>query len=441
MATDELLERTLERARQLGAEQAEAYFTSSSSDSVSFANNRLEGIDSSSARGLGIRVFVDGRLGFSSTSILDRLDEAVAAAVDTARLTPVETDPFQFPAGGETEADLRDPAVDAVEVEELTELGRAAIARLQPMADGVLAGAGGGRATAEVQLANSAGLRARWQRSAWWFNAVAQRVEGTSILWCYDGDASSSRDLDPELVIESTAAKLRDSLREGHLPAATRPVIFTPAALGALLGALRIGVSGSAIHRRTSPLAGRLGEQVLSPLVTLHDDNRPGSGRSGTPMDDEGVPSSVKSLVEAGVLRGYLADLRHAARLGVEPGRGGRGGYTAAPSPISGNWTLEAGDRPLRALLAEAEGGILVDSLMGMHGSNLANGDFSVTIGLGFAIGRGGETLFRVKDAAIAGNVYEILGPRLAGFSSERRRGYSGTDLLPWALVHGVAIA
>jgi predicted Zn-dependent protease len=78
---------------------------------------------------------------------------------------------------------------------------------------------------------------------------------------------------------------------------------------------------------------------------------------------------------------------------------------------------------------------------MGMHGSNLANGDFSVTIGLGFAIGPSGETRFRVKDAAIAGNVYEILGPRLVALSSERRRGYSGSDLLPWALVDGVAIA
>lgn len=441
MATDPLLERTLETARRLGATQAEAFFTSSSSNSVSFANNRLEGIDSSAARGIGIRVFVDGRLGFSSTSVLDRVDDAVAAAIDTARLTPVEAAPFEFPGGGEMDVDLRDPEVEEVDMDELTELGRAAISRLRPMAEGVLAGAGGGRSTVDVQLANSAGLRARWRRSSWWFNALAQRVEGTSILWCYDGDASSTRDIDPELLIEATASKLQDSLREGRLPAATRPVVFTPGALSALLGALRIGVSASAVHRRTSPLAGRLGEQVLSPLLTLHDDNRPGSGRSSAPIDDEGIRSSLKPLLEAGVLKGYLADLRHAARLGVEPGRAGRAGYTTAPSPSSGNWIVAAGDRPYRALLADAGGGILVDSLMGMHGSNLGNGDFSVTIGLGFAIGPSGETLFRVKDAAIAGNVYDLLGPRLVGFSSERRRGYSGSDLLPWALVDGVAIA
>ena len=441
MATDELLEQALETARRLGAEQAEAFFTSSESDSVSFANNRLEGIDSSAARGIGIRVFVGGRLGFSSTSILDRVGDAVAAAVDTARLTPVEASPFQFPGGGEIDVDLRDPEVDSVAVEELTELGRAAVSRLQPMAEGVLAGAGGGRSTADVQLANSSGLRARWRRSAWWFSALAQRVEGTSILWCYDGDASATRDIDPEMLIEATALKLRDSRREGRLPAAKRPIVFTPAALGSLLGALRIGLSAASIHRATSPLTGRLGEPILSPLLTLRDDNRPGSGRGGAPVDDEGVPSSLKTLVEGGVLRSYLADLRHAARLGVEAGRAGRGGYTTAPSPSTGNWAIEPGNRPLASLLADAEGGILVDSLMGMHGSNLGNGDFSVTIGLGYALGAGGEKLFRVKDAAIAGNVYDVLGPRLVGFSRECRRGYSGTDLLPWALIDGVAIA
>ena len=78
---------------------------------------------------------------------------------------------------------------------------------------------------------------------------------------------------------------------------------------------------------------------------------------------------------------------------------------------------------------------------MGMHGSNLVNGDFSANVGLGFAIGPGGETLYRVKDAAIAGNVYELLGARLQALSAERKWGYSGSELMPWALVEGVPIA
>jgi predicted Zn-dependent protease len=101
---------------------------------------------------------------------------------------------------------------------------------------------------------------------------------------------------------------------------------------------------------------------------------------------------------------------------------------------------MAGGRLRLSELQAAAEGGILVDSLLGMNGSNLANGDFSANVGLGFAIGPGGELQYRVKDAAIAGNFYELLGDRLSELSSDRRRGYSGSELYPWALCADVPV-
>jgi PmbA protein len=201
-----------------------------------------------------------------------------------------------------------------------------------------------------------------------------------------------------------------------------------------------MGISGAAVYRKTSPLAGRLGERILSPNVTLIDDLRPEAGRAGAPFDDEGIAADRRVLVDAGVLRGYLCDLRHAARLGHVAGRASRAGYASMPFPGSGNQLVEPGEEPLAQLLARAEGGIVVDSLLGMHGSNLANGDFSANVGLGFAVGPGGETLHRVKDVAIAGNVYDLLGDRLESFSVERKWGFGGSELLPWALCSDVAL-
>jgi predicted Zn-dependent protease len=140
------------------------------------------------------------------------------------------------------------------------------------------------------------------------------------------------------------------------------------------------------------------------------------------------------------VLMNFIADLRFAARLDIAPGRGRRAGYSTAPFPAATNWEMAGGRLSLDAVLAQAEGGLLVDSLIGMHGSNLANGDFSANVGLGFAIGPGGELQYRVKDAAIAGNFYELLGDRLSELSSDRRRGYSGSELYPWALCADVPV-
>jgi PmbA protein len=436
----DLVEQTLELATRAGADQAEAFYVESASDSVDYQNNRLAGIDSSSSRGIGIRVIAGRRVGFSSTSILDRVGGAVEAALATARLTEPERHPFELPAEGSIDADISDPEVEAISVAELVGMGRAAVDRLRPLADGILAGAGAGRASATIRIGNSRGLRSSCRRSSWSFYALAQRVEGTSVLWCHDGGASMHRDIDVDAAIEGAAEKVRRSLKEGRLPTGPRPVVFTPAALSAILAALHSAVGAPAVYRKTSPLTGRLGEQVLSSKVTIHDDSRPEAGRAGSPFDDEGLPAFAMPIIEEGVLKNFVADLRFAARLDLRPGRGRRAGYSTAPFPAAGNWEMAGGRLPLAELLAQSEGGLLVDSLLGMHGSNLANGDFSANVGLGFAIGPGGELQYRVKDAAIAGNFYQLLGDRLADLSSDRRRGYSGSELFPWVLCADVPV-
>ena len=443
MATEvgsDLVEQALELATRSGADQAEAFYVESASDSVDYQNNRLAGIDSSTSRGIGIRVIARRRVGFSSTSILDRVGDAVEAALSTARLTEPERHPFELPAEGSIDSDISDPEVEAITVAELVAMGRTAVERLQPLADGILAGAGAGRATATIRIGNSHGLRSSCRRSSWSFYALAQRVEGTSVLWCHDGGASMHRDLDVDAAIEGAAEKVRKSLKEGRLPSGSRPVVFTPAALSAILASLHSAVGAPAVYRKTSPLTGRLGERVLSSKVTILDDSRPEAGRAGSPFDDEGLPGFAMPIIEDGVLMNFIADLRFAARLDIAPGRGRRAGYSTAPFPAATNWEMAGGRLSLDAVLAQAEGGLLVDSLIGMHGSNLANGDFSANVGLGFAIGPGGELQYRVKDAAIAGNFYELLGDRLSELSSDRRRGYSGSELFPWALCADVPV-
>ena len=432
--------RALAHARSRAIEQVDVYFAESRSDSVGFENNRLAQINSGSSRGIGIRVISDGRIGFSSTSILERVEETVDTAIELAGLAPVEKAAFYLPGQSPDGADLADPEVDGISVEDLVELGRKTVDRLRGLADGVLAGASAGRYRGHVEIANGAGLEAAYDKSGWHFQAVATRVEGTSVLTCYDGAASAHRDIDTDAVIEETAGKLRRSLREGRVQAGRHPVLFTPPALNALLAAVRIGVSGTAVYRGTSPLAGRLGERVLSAEVTLHDDLRPEAGRAGAPFDDEGLQADRRPIFEAGVLRGFLCDLRHAARLGQRPGRASRAGYASTPYPGNGNLLMEPGPMPLASLMSRAEGGIVVDALLGMHGSNLANGDFSANVGLGFAVGSSGETLYRVKDAAIAGNVYRLLGEDLVALSAERRWSYGGSELLPWAFCADVAM-
>lgn len=76
----------------------------------------------------------------------------------------------------------------------------------------------------------------------------------------------------------------------------------------------------------------------------------------------------------------------------------------------------------------------------GCTAPNSPTATFSASVGLGFPLGPGGEVLYRVKDAAIAGNFYELVRDSLVALSAESRRSYSGSSLLPWALAANVAV-
>ena len=245
------------------------------------------------------------------------------------------------------DADISDPAVEAITVAELVAIGREAVDRLQPLADGILAGAGAGRATATIRIGNSHGLRSSCRRSSWSFYALAQRVEGTSVLWCHDGGASMHRDIDVDAAIEGAAEKVRRSLKEGRLPTGSRPVVFTPAALSA--NPRRPPQRGQRSGRLPQDLAADRPAGRAGPEQQGHDPRRQPAqaGRAGSPFDDEGLPAFQMPIVEEGVLKNFVADLRFAARLDLRPGRGRRAGYATGPFPAAGNWEMAGGTLPL----------------------------------------------------------------------------------------------
>ena len=162
------------------------------------------------------------------------------------------------------------------------------------------------------------------------------------------------------------------------------PVIFAPEASFLDLLPLWAGLAGNAIEKKTSPIAERMGETILSPRLTLRDDALRAGDPASRPFDDEGVPCRRRTLVESGVLRGLLLDLRSAAALGLASTGNGikRELFTAGteiqPNPWAVNWIVEPGDSSLEAMIAELDEGLLVTGGIGFHSGNYSQGAFSV---------------------------------------------------------------
>ncbi len=435
----------LEAALALGATEAECYHSEWRSFGVAFANNRLKQLDSSQSEGMAIRLINGSREGFASSSDLRHPEQIARAAVESAQYgADAEASPcYAVPSGEMQVPDAWSPAVADLDHQQLLDMGQRGIDSLRKHDPDLLAGANASVKLGQVTIANTNGLLCSWRKSSWAYTSSAQLVEGTSILWCYSGAASLGRDIDTAEVDRRTIDKLCWARRVVSCPSGAMPVVLSPSALEAVLRAVGEGVNGLAVSMRMSPLAGRLGERVLSALVSITDDGRPGSGTSGAPTDDEGVRSSSTVVVGEGVLRAYLTDLRESRRLGVATTGNARraSGFASRPRPAHSNWIVGAGSAQLDDLFAEAKGGLLVDGLLGLNTSNLISGDFSVNASLAYLLGPDGKPAGRVKDVMIAGNVYDLLDGQLLALSAQRLAGPAGASLSPWALIKDVSVA
>jgi PmbA protein len=174
--------------------------------------------------------------------------------------------------------------------------------------------------------------------------------------------------------------------------------------LGVLAGAL----SADAVQKGRSLFANLVGEQVGTELFTLVDDGTNVDGPGASPFDDEGVPSGRTELLSRGTLTGFLHNAYTAHKGGTTSTGNGKRGYRAAPAVGTSNFYLDAGTTPREELLRDADGGVLIQDVSGVHsGANPISGEFSVgATGLRIAGGTLGEPL---REMTVASTLPDML--------------------------------
>jgi PmbA protein len=184
------------------------------------------------------------------------------------------------------------------------------------------------------------------------------------------------------------------------------PVLFDPLTAPSLVSHLLACLSGYAVYRQSSFLAGRLGERVADARITLIDDGRLPGGLGSRPFDGEGVATRRNVLIEAGVLRSWLLDSYSARKLGSRSTGSAARTAGSAPTVSPSNAWLEPGPGSLEDLVAATERGLLVTELIGA-GFNPVTGDYSRgAAGLWI---EDGEIVHPVEEVTVAGNLGEML--------------------------------
>jgi PmbA protein len=407
----------LDEARRHGASAAEVLLVSAESLAAGVRLGEVEKLKSSRERRLGMRVFVDHASATASTAEMERdsLDGFIENTVTMARLTA--PDPFsglpepQRQAHDLPDLDLTDSARGIVGADEALGLARAA-EKAALGADSRIRNSEGGEFHSglySILFANSNGFAGEYSATS--FNLVtapiAQSDDGRMQQgYWYTAARHFNKLEDPETVGKTAASRALRRLGARKIKTTRAPVVFDPDMAASLLRALAGAASGPSLYKGASFLTGKLGEQIMSANVTIHDDGRMRAGLGSKPFDGEGLPTNRKRLVEKGVLLTYLLDCYSARKLKLEPTGNASRGVGEIPGVSPTNFYLEPGPYTPEQIIKSIKHGLYVTELIGF-GVNGVTGDYSRGAG-GLWI-EDGELAYPVQEITIAGNLKEIF--------------------------------
>jgi PmbA protein len=409
-------------AVRAGASDAEVVVREGDEFSVNVRMGQVETLKESGSRALGLRVFRGRRSASASTSDLtaDGIRQLVEGAMALSAVT--EEDPFVGLPETEEFGAIRDDLhlyfedVYSLPGPERIEWARRAEAAAMA-ADPRITNSDGGSfdaATGSKVLANSRGFVGSY-RSSYAGVSAAPLAKDENGQMQRDGWWSSARrmgDLESPEAVGKEAAR-RTVRRLGARRVATQqvPIVFAPEVARSLVGSVVEAVSGDAIWRHASYLAGKLGEQIGAATINIIDDNvmllPTGVGGFGsTPFDGEGLPTRRTVVVEGGVLRNYMLNTYAARKLGMKSTHNASRGLAGTPGISCGNLYLEPGGQTPEEIIAGVKAGLYVTSLMGF-GTNIVTGDYSRgAAGLWI---ENGQLTHAVEEITIAGHLGEML--------------------------------
>jgi TldD protein len=192
-------------------------------------------------------------------------------------------------------------------------------------------------------------------------------------------------------------------------PAGSMPVVLGPGWPGILLHeAIGHGLEGDFNRKGTSAYSNRIGQKVASSLCTIVDDGTLVGRRGSLSLDDEGTPSQCTTLIENGVLRGYLQDKLNARLMGVKAtGNGRRESFAHLPMPRMTNTYMLAGPHDPEEIIRSVSKGLYAVNFAGGQ-VDITNGNFSFSASEAYLIENGRITR-PVKGATLIGNGPEAL--------------------------------
>ncbi len=428
-ASPSYAEQVLAAALRAGVQAAEVFVVRSLNRPVLFEANVLKQIETRDSEGVSLRLWVEGRPGMAVAYGEFEPDQIVDTAIALSQLN----DPEQV------ELAVVPPQIhdsldgELVPVQQLIDWGEATLdTLLSQNSSDLQCVLELDCETSTTELFNSEGLICRYTDRTLSMYGAAEWVRNKDFL-CIEAEQTRRDTLDIAGFTQEILDRLLWAKPHSRSPVGHVPVLFTGKAAELLWSTVEAALNSKRVIERASPWSDRLGEQVISPMLTLLQN--PQQGPFGCPFDDEGMPTRRVEFIREGELQLFYTDRTTGRILGCgSTGNGFRPGLERYPTPSLFNLMVMPGKHSLMELVAMIQDGLIVDQVLGEVGS--ISGDFAINVDLGYRV-KGGKVVGRVKDTLVSGNVYQALQQVIA---IGKDVAWHGSCHTPSILVDGLSV-
>jgi PmbA protein len=439
----DLLHYAIKQAETFGASEAEAYAATNNESEVFIENNDVKQAKSQSISSIGIRVVLDGSIGFYSINDLakSRIRDGAAMAIKIAQASPRDRHnilPNRSRSKSRSLRGIYDRNSESFQTSDAAGIAAEMLEAAKSYDNRVSVDSGNFSAQVAMHaLANSNGIELKERASVFSWSIMGMAIENTEISsfdyqvggshYVKDIDVSSTASEFAETVVKSLGTqKIEDSFK-GEM-------LLTPMAANEMIEeVIAYAINSDALQKKSSHFAGKIGKHVASDLLTVEDDATNVDGLNASSFDREGVSHRRNVVIEKGILKKFLYNTYTASKDGVRS-TGNAGGSTSSPPMVSTtNFLIKPMRSSIDTLISEIDKGILISRFSG--NVNPVNGDFSGVVKGGRLIMHG-TVQHAVKEVMVAGNVFEALR-RLNGVSRERKVIYD--SILPYMRFDGIS--
>ena len=402
------------------ADDGELYIEHSQSEGLTFDNGRLKQASYNEDRGFGLRAVADEAVGYAhagelSLAALKRASDAVSAVQHGYKGVYSEAPPrSNVKLYGDSNPLLGPSFEEKVKVlQEIDAYVRARDSRVRQ----VTVSLGGSHQIVEILRADGhlvRDVRPLVRISIGVVVGEGDRQESGSY------GAGGRRGFGEFIAADAWQSGADEALRQALVnlsaipaPAGTFDIVLGSGWPGVMLHeAVGHGLEGDFNRKKTSAFAGLMGQQVAAKGVTIVDDGTMFERRGSLSVDDEGTPTNCTTLIEDGILVGYMQDRQNARLMGVNPtGNGRRESYAHVPMPRMTNTYMLGGQHTPEEIIASVKNGIYAVSFGGgqvditsgkfvfgcTEAYKIENGKIGPAIKGAMLIGNGPESMHRVS--------------------------------------------